>query len=134
MRVIYPVVDVLVNDCAYPLRLEEAAPERLLGQQSFAQEWLHRSAEPIADRDAKAHLFAREILTGNKLFQHFLEQVLSRHAAQLHLFGQGSNLHFGQEYPCKGYRLNQFFKAAILYFRSPIHFLFYELLATENRT
>src|ERR1043165_7194880 len=88
MRMIAPVVNVLVNDCADSLWFKESASKRFAGQQSFAQEGLHRSAEPIADGNAKAHFSARQILPGNELFQDLLEDVLSRQAAQLHLFRQ----------------------------------------------
>src|SRR5689334_1900208 len=85
---IHSLVEMLANHCAYPLWFEKPASKRFLRQQSFAQEGLHRSAEPIADWNAKAHFSAREIFPGDQLFQHLLEKVLSRHAAQLHLFGQ----------------------------------------------
>ena len=43
----------------------EPALESFLAQQSFAQEFLHLPAKPVADGNAEAHLWAIEILRRN---------------------------------------------------------------------
>src|SRR5437773_9147892 len=93
MREIAFAAHMQLNELSNNLGPEEAAPERLIRENSLTQKSRQPAAKPMSNRHAKSHFAPAQILRRQQLSQNALQQVLGCQPAEFHLFRQaGSKL------------------------------------------
>src|SRR5262245_48026395 len=88
MRKVTLSARVKLNQLYDGLLIEQPSCGRPLGKKNFAQERLHRAAEPVTNGDAKTHFASVQVLAGQQLPQHTLQEILGGQASQLKILRQ----------------------------------------------